>query len=270
MSSKETYYVVKKGHQTGIYKSWDECKKAVNGFPSPIYRKFIDFQEAYDFYHNKDNSGKVVSSLVMDEQMNKVKEIVKNIKSGEYNDNFNYSVDNWNSINDEIYIFTDGSSRRNNEYLNSGIGIYIGYQCTNIKEQYHDKTNNQCELIAIDYAFKLIIKYFNELSRIKKVIKIVSDSEYSIKACSTWLSQWKKNQWKTKNGEDVKNKDIIESIDASMQRIKLLNTKCDAQNKIKVSFLHMNSHQKPDITDKFKYSLWFGNYVADALSQNII
>ena len=269
MSNKETYYVVKKGFQTGIYKTWDECKKAVTGFSSPIYRKFTVFQDAYDFYHSKD-SNKMVLLNEVDEQLKKVKEIVKNIRSNIFDDNYNYSVENWNCINDEIYIFTDGSSRRSNEYLNSGIGIYLGYQCTNIKEQYPDKTNNQCELTAIDYAFKLIIKYFNELSRMNKIIKIVSDSEYSIKACSTWLSQWKNNHWKTKNGDDVKNKDIIESIDSSMQRIKLLNSKCDAQHKIKVSFLHMNSHQKPDITDKFKYSLWFGNYVADALSQNII
>ncbi len=286
MSSKESYYVVKKGHQPGIYKTWDECKKAVIGFSSPIYRKFTSFEEAYQFYHSKEtipketfrevskevskDISKEITLSDLDEQMNKVKDLVKQIKSSEFSNDLNYNIENWNTINNEIYIFTDGSSRRSSEHFNSGIGVYLGYKCLNIKEKYHDKTNNQCELTAIDYAFKLIIRYNIELSKMGKPIKIVSDSEYSIKSCSIWLQQWKNNHWKTKSGDDVKNKDIIESIDTSMQRIKLINSKLDPQYKIKVSFVHINSHQKPDITDKFKYSLWFGNYVADGLSQNII
>jgi ribonuclease HI len=273
MSSKESYYVVKKGNQPGIYKTWEECKKAVTGFSSPIYRKFTIFEEAYNFYHSKDISkdiSKDVQQSDLDEQIQKVKELVKQIKSSDFSNDINYSVEHWNTINNEIYIFTDGSSRRSSEHFNSGVGIYLGYKCTNIKEKYHDKTNNHCELTGIDYAFKLIIRYCNELSKMARPIKIVSDSEYSIKCCSIWVQQWKNNNWKTKSGDDVKNKDIIESIDTSMQRIKLINSKLDTQNKIKVSFLHINSHQKPDITDKFKYSLWFGNYVADGLSQNII
>ena len=291
-SKKETYYVVKRGRQTGIFKTWDECKNSVNGFQNPVYRKFDSFNEASAFLNNtkidtkideiqtkpdnqtqntgvKDNDYKLMEAE--NQQLNKVKEMAKNIKSNVFSQDLNYNFEKWNVINDEIYIFTDGSSRRSKEYFNSGIGVYLGYQCTNIKEQYHDKTNNMCELLAVDYAFKLIIKYHREIIELGKAIKIVSDSEYTIKACSIWLAQWKKNNWKTKSGEDVKNRDLIESIDGSMTRIKLINSKItNDANKIKVKFIHVNSHQKPDMTDKFKYSIWFGNYVADALSQNLI
>ena len=122
--------------------------------------------------------------------------------------------------------------------------------------------------MAMDYAFKLIVRYFRELTIMKKIIKIVSDSEYSIKACSVWLPAWKKNNWKTAKGEDVKNKDIIESIEGSMTRIKIINSKLDADAKIRVKLIHVNSHQAPDLQDKFKFSIWFGNYVADGLAQN--
>ena len=108
------------------------------------------------------------------------------------------------------------------------------------------------------------------MSDTKEVVKIVSDSEYTIKACSIWLSAWKKNNWKTSKGEDVKNKEIIESIDSSMTRIKVINSKLEDVKKIKVKLIHVNSHQAPDMQDKFKFSIWFGNYVADALSQNAI
>jgi ribonuclease HI len=103
-----------------------------------------------------------------------------------------------------------------------------------------------------------------------KTIKIVSDSEYSIKAVSLWLAAWKKNGWRTSGGEPVKNKELIESIDASMQRIKVINATLEDAKKIRVKLIHVNSHQVPDTTDKFKYSIWFGNYVADGLAQNTI
>lgn len=284
----ESYYVVKRGHKPGIYKTWLECKAATDGFKSPVFKKFASFDEANEFFkselptHNQHSAGhtpdkidikpSVVITKLPAAEIAKIKAICQNIKSSPYSENLNYNVKAWNCINDEIYLFTDGSSRKGKtptDY-NSGVGVYLGYQCLNIKEQYNNKTNNQCELMGIDYVFKLIIHYQHELSELGKVIKIVSDSEYSIKACSIWLPAWKANNWRTKGGDEVKNRDLIESIDASMTRIKLINSKVDDARKIKVKFIHVNSHQLPDINDKFKFSIWFGNYVADGLSQNKI
>lgn len=280
----ETYYVVKRGHQPGIYKTWLECKKAVDGFKNPIFKKFGSFDEANTFFKsetslssfpsNKSSTTKInitsSNTAISSEDMQKIKDMAKHIKSSPYAEDLNYNVRDWNCIENEIYIFTDGSSRKSKEIFNSGIGVYIGYQCTNIKEQYSNRTNNQCELQAMDYAFKLIVRYYRELVEIGKVIKIVSDSEYSIKACSVWLNQWKTNNWRTSGGEPVKNKELIESIDSSMTRIKVINSKLEDAKKIKVKLIHVNSHQAPDMQDKFKFSIWFGNYVADALSQNAI
>jgi ribonuclease HI len=272
----EIYYVVKRGNNPGIYKTWAECKKAVDGFKNPIFKKFYSFNDANTFFKSEiSNPDKIIlasakNTSLSNEDIQKIKELTKNIKSNQYLDDLNYNVYEWNCINNEIYIFTDGSFRKSKELYNSGIGIYLGYKCTNIKEQYSNRTNNQCELQAMDYAFKLIIKYSKELSEIGKIIKIVSDSEYSIKACSVWLNQWKKNNWLTSSNEPVKNKELIESIDTSMTKIKVINSKLDDLHKIKVKLIHVNSHQIPDIEDKFKFSIWFGNYVADALSQNTI
>jgi len=296
----ESYYVVKKGFKTGIFKTWGECKTAVNGFSGPIFKKFDSFPEASEFLkseiveskfkninpepfiankntnNNKNTTNnKVNNNTVLSESeklnMEKIKAMTKNIKSSEYSIDLNYNVDKWNIINDEIYIFTDGSSRKSQEFFNSGVGVYLGYNCTNIKEQYNNKTNNQCELMGMDYAFKLIVRYYRELSTTHKQIKIVSDSEYSIKSCSVWLPAWKKNNWKTAKGEDVKNKDIIESIDGNMMRIKIINSKLNAEDKIKVKLIHINSHQPcPDINNKVEFNIWFGNYIADGLAQNSI
>ena len=45
----ETYYVVKKGHNVGIFKTWAECKKSVDGYKNPVFRKFETYDEAEKF-----------------------------------------------------------------------------------------------------------------------------------------------------------------------------------------------------------------------------
>ncbi len=37
---KQKFYVVWEGHKPGIYKTWEECKKQVNGFPQAQYKSF--------------------------------------------------------------------------------------------------------------------------------------------------------------------------------------------------------------------------------------
>jgi ribonuclease HI len=49
MAEKKHFYAVKKGRQTGIFKSWDECKKQVTGFKGAVYKGFVTEQEALDY-----------------------------------------------------------------------------------------------------------------------------------------------------------------------------------------------------------------------------
>ena len=44
MASK--FYAVKKGKIPGIYNSWDDCKKMVDGFPGAVYKSFKTLEEA--------------------------------------------------------------------------------------------------------------------------------------------------------------------------------------------------------------------------------
>lgn len=46
MAKKNNYYVVLKGHQTGMFLSWEQCKKAVEGAPAARYMGFETEQEA--------------------------------------------------------------------------------------------------------------------------------------------------------------------------------------------------------------------------------
>ena len=47
--SKRKFYVVKKGYECGIYNTWDECKKQVNGFSGAEYKSFLTLNEANEY-----------------------------------------------------------------------------------------------------------------------------------------------------------------------------------------------------------------------------
>ena len=266
-------YAVKRGHQIGIFNTWAECRQATDGFEKPYFRKFYSVEDAENFLNssysgtnNYNKQSKTTSKSLMSSVLSKF----KNIKAYPFGTDIPYTIDDWNTYNNEFYIFTDGSHRKGKSNVedNSGIGVYFGKKCNNIKEIYTDMTNNQCELKAIDYCFKVILKYHRFIINKNMPINIVSDSDYSIKACSLWIKKWKENNWMTSNNEPVKNKDIISSIDNSMDKIKIINSKLSDNLKMKVKFVHIKSHQSPENLEEYPKFIWLGNFIADALAQN--
>lgn len=45
----EKYYAVKAGMQTGIFRTWEECKANVSGYPGAVYKSFKTETEAWDY-----------------------------------------------------------------------------------------------------------------------------------------------------------------------------------------------------------------------------
>jgi len=44
-----SFYDVAKGHKTGIFTSWNECKTQIDDFENPIYKKFDNIEDATEF-----------------------------------------------------------------------------------------------------------------------------------------------------------------------------------------------------------------------------
>ncbi|MCF7559476.1 ribonuclease H family protein [Sabulilitoribacter multivorans] len=62
---KKKYYTVWKGHNTGVFESWDDCKAQIKDFQGAIYKSFATFDAAkkalkgnYKDYIGKDKSFK--------------------------------------------------------------------------------------------------------------------------------------------------------------------------------------------------------------------
>jgi len=69
MSKKKKYYVIWKGKETGVFTSWNICKKHITGFEGAQYKAFIDkdeaekaFTKSYNDYKGKDTKKVVLSA----------------------------------------------------------------------------------------------------------------------------------------------------------------------------------------------------------------
>ena len=104
-----------------------------------------------------------------------------------------------------IEVYTDGSCLGNPgtggwafQIFNEGAIInHFGYQL--------DTTNNQMELTAAIKALEFLQK--------ESEIIIFTDSTYVRNGITSWISNWKKNNWKNSQRKDVKNKILWEKLD---------------------------------------------------------
>ena len=49
-------YAVRKGKQTGLFETWDECREQVSGFPGAEYKSFQSYEDAEDYLLPKTRS----------------------------------------------------------------------------------------------------------------------------------------------------------------------------------------------------------------------
>ena len=66
MKKKIKYYVVWKGHKSGVYNSWEECKEQINNYKGAKYKSFLDLKDANNAlsknYKNYISKSKLISS----------------------------------------------------------------------------------------------------------------------------------------------------------------------------------------------------------------
>lgn len=155
-------------------------------------------------------------------------------------------------------IYTDGSCT-NNGKSNScgGIGVFIKVDdVRNISEplSISNPTNQKAELIAIHKAV--------ELSTEPNVL-IITDSKYSINCLTLWYKKWIRDNWKLKNGQDVKNVELIKNT-LNLLQLKKNNGVVITIKHIGDYGLHSHDHEP---MSPMKREIWLGNQQADKLSK---
>ena len=99
-----------------------------------------------------------------------------------------------------VNIYTDGACRGNPGV--GGWGVLIEYENHN-KEMFggeKNTTNNQMELMAAIQGLKALSE--------KCIVNLTTDSKYVMDGINSWIINWKKNNWKNSQKQNVKNKDL--------------------------------------------------------------
>ena len=71
-------------------------------------------------------------------------------------------------------------------------------------------TNNRMELVAPVEALDALPD--------SSLVTLYTDSQYVKNGITVWISNWKRNGWKTSNGKQVRNQDLWQALDQSTQR----------------------------------------------------
>lgn len=106
---------------------------------------------------------------------------------------------------EDITIYTDGACSGNPGPGGWGAILMYKENKKEISGGKKDTTNNVMELTAVIEALKLL-KYPCK-------VKLYSDSAYVVNAfLQNWVINWQKNNWKTSDKKDVKNKELWQEL----------------------------------------------------------
>ena len=133
-------------------------------------------------------------------------------------------------MKNRVLIFADGASRGN-----PGRGGYGTVVVSGLAENFNSNsgvleikelggrdnmtTNNKMELSAVIEGLRYCGKV--GLDNQNTEFSIYTDSKYVMNGAEGWIFGWKKNGWKTKAGEEVKNQELWEDLSDLMQGKKI-------------------------------------------------
>lgn len=115
-----------------------------------------------------------------------------------------------------VLAYTDGGCRGN-----PGIGGWgailvdpTGAKARVLVGGEPDTTNNRMEMTAA-------LKVLESLTVAGVHVEIRTDSRYLVDVGSKWLAGWKRGGWRRKDGEPVKNLDLVQALDVQIARHKV-------------------------------------------------
>ena len=112
-------------------------------------------------------------------------------------------------MNKKVDIYTDGACSGNPGPGGWGVLIEIDNENIELSGGDRETTNNRMERMAAIKALEEIDKDYE--------ITLYTDSNYVKDGITSWISDWKKNNWKTASKKDVKNKELWIRLDEAIK-----------------------------------------------------
>ena len=111
---------------------------------------------------------------------------------------------------DVIEIYTDGACKGNPGPGGWGALMrYNGHE-KELSGGEAETTNNRMELMAVICALEALKRPSH--------VRVTTDSQYVKRGITEWIFNWKRNGWRTANKKPVKNADLWQALDQSVQQ----------------------------------------------------
>lgn len=110
------------------------------------------------------------------------------------------------SATEPVLVSTDGACLKNPGGP-SGWAWYASDNCW-AAGGFDVGTNQQAELLAMLAVLTQVPHHVP--------LRILTDSQYTLKACTVWMKGWKAKGWKRADGQPVMNLDLMQALDRAM------------------------------------------------------
>lgn len=197
------FYAVKKGRTPGIFRTWEEAKKQVSGYPKAEYKSFTKITDATAYLHWNAAS----QSQILQKDQKRLRKATEKIARPAASRSKYFAE-----------IFTDGGSRNTGVYRGGHVKktdkAAWAYQICWDDHEVHaaggekGASNNKMEQTALIMALRKLLNLgFNQ-----QKLHFVLDSRYVLNAINRgWLQSWQKRGWR-RSGGPLANKEEWQEI----------------------------------------------------------
>lgn len=221
------FYAVKNGRIPGVYRTWEDAKKQVDGFSDAEYKSFENITDAAEYLDwNKETQSEILQKDedVLQNAIAKIKEKSKQVQIVKTPVSDKKKVKSHKNENFYAVTYTDGGSRNTGVYQGGHVKktdkAAWAYLIEWDDDETHDSggefgaTNNKMEQTALINALKKLL----ELGFNKEHLLFVLDSRYVLDAINKgWLTSWKKRGWKRSSGA-LKNVKQWQELDQLLEK----------------------------------------------------
>uniref|UniRef100_A0A8C4Q3X7 Ribonuclease H1 n=1 Tax=Eptatretus burgeri TaxID=7764 RepID=A0A8C4Q3X7_EPTBU len=223
-------YSVRIGRRPGVYTSWEECRRQVEGFPGAVYKKFSSKSDADTFIEStsmtdetralKDSNNSWPPHRNEDEaDIETTLESERGSGLGEETASCtddNLSGFSFFRVGGVPVVYTDGCCSHNGkDAARGGVGVFWGPEHPlNLSERLEGRqTNQRAEIVAACRA----VEQAHKLGLTKLVV--CTDSMHTVQGMGSWVDLWKAQGWRQSRGQLVVNKDDFQRLDQLCQGV---------------------------------------------------
>ena len=190
MAQKRKFYAVRSGHKRGIYRTWEECRKQVEGYSNAVYKGFFTLRDAEEFLDGGRAAKASPSGMLEIENAITIPRFLPGPAA---------------SGAKHVVIYADGACAGNPGPGGYGVVVLHGGQRRELSAGFRLTTNNRMEILGCIAGLRALKECCD--------VTIYSDSKYVVNAMAkSWALKWRKQGWKRKDEtgafKDVRNPDL--------------------------------------------------------------